>query len=441
MAENYKLLYTGPEINKLLGKANTALQKHQDISHLTSMSDVDKEILKRTVLPHLEKKGDYLYSLKYDFLDYDYALEYFYAEHPEVRPAACSAIRSGNYFGRNFDWYYDNLVSFFVRTPHSNNRLAVIGIAGNLSSLTRDAVENNRYSDDYLILPFYLLDGINEAGVFCNMNVVPLDKGTTIITEPEEEEYDRICARMLPRFVLDKFESAQAAVEYLRDHVAIYPSKSTHEMGYETHFMIGDGENTYVLEIIENKVVIIEHDKMTNFHISGVTFNQDNKVYTPADVEDGHFPSDNGITPNGSGLERYNLLVEGFSEAGTRAGMRTLMNSLFYTKSYTTSPAPADPIWHTEFVGINDLTVDSPAADFAGVEEAAGHLYENRERDIPATEPRTWQTVHSSVYDIANKRLHVLSQENTDVEYTFNLKEYYTAEEIDSLIESLQLQQ
>ena len=37
----YKLSYRGDEINKLLSKAGTALQTHQDISHLATKEEVE----------------------------------------------------------------------------------------------------------------------------------------------------------------------------------------------------------------------------------------------------------------------------------------------------------------------------------------------------------------------------------------------------------------
>lgn len=37
----YKLKYKGPEIDQLLDKAGTAIQEHQDISHLAESKDVE----------------------------------------------------------------------------------------------------------------------------------------------------------------------------------------------------------------------------------------------------------------------------------------------------------------------------------------------------------------------------------------------------------------
>lgn len=62
---------------------------------------------------------------------------------------------------------------------------------------------------------------------------------------------------------------------------------------------------------------------MTNFHLSGVVPNPEGDrkligyVYTPQTASSAHSPSrDNGITPMGAGLERYNTLAAKLPLAG-----------------------------------------------------------------------------------------------------------------------------
>lgn len=437
MPQDYKLPYSGTVFHLLLEKATTALQRHQDISHLASKDLLEREFIKRTVLPSLERVGEYLYAIDYDYLDYDFAKQFFLSKSPSFRPAGCSSVRNGNYYGRNLDWFYDNGVDFLVRTPSRNGKLAVMGIAGGLPELSKEVVAFGKYADAYRILPFYLQDGINEAGVFCNINVIPLDKGLTTLAVPSEAEKARICSLMLPRYILDTFSTADEAVEYLQKHVAIYVPRSLQEMGYEAHYMIGDATKTYVVELVDNQVVAHIHSRMTNFFIDGVTFNADGTVYTPADVDDGHKASDNGITEHGSGLERYNLIVENYAGANTKAGMRNLMNQLLYSRAYQGHPDAPENLWHTEFVGLRGLTVDSPAEDFAEIEEVTGELYASRDRNLPVDVERTWHTTHSSVYDLDTKKLYLVSQEDTEHEYVFGFKKYYSASEIDDLLAAL----
>lgn len=367
--------------------------------------------------PH--RQSSFLYSIDYRSLDYSFAKSWFEHHNPRITPGACSAARCGNFFGSNHDWYYGNGVEFCVRTPNKEGRYASIGVAGSVTGLDRKAVESGSAKGSlYRILPFYTLNGINEHHVFAKTNVVPNDKGTTTVTIPAVSEEDSICTVMLVRYILDNFSDATTAVEYIRDHVALWLPDSLKAMGYETHWIIGDLDKTYVLEIIDNNVVILEHSMMTNFFIDGVTFNEDGTVWTPADVPF-HYPSDNGVTDFGSGLERYNYMVEHLSGADSKAGMQALMRDLFYTKTYLSAPVVAEPFWHTEYVG--ELTVDSPASDFEDVENRYAEYFRLRDRDTPATEVRTWQTCHSTVYDIENCILHVVSQEDPATETMIKL--------------------
>lgn len=75
----------------------------------------------------------------------------------------------------------------------------------------------------YKLVPFQLVDGINDAGLVINMNVVPrqdldnehypdveLDRNTNKYIYPiggQQDEKVRISIMMLPRFVLDTFSS------------------------------------------------------------------------------------------------------------------------------------------------------------------------------------------------------------------------------------------
>lgn len=372
----------------------------------------------------LKEIAKYLYEIEYDTIDYKYAEEYFLTKNPDFRPAACSSVRNGDFYGRNLDWFYDNSVDFVVRVQAYAGRYASMGVAGTVPGLDQKLVNDREYSELYKILPFFMLDGINDQGVFINTNVVPNDKGANRLVKPLIEEKDRLCVTMVPRYVLDHFDSALGAIEYLRDYVAIYMTNRLEAIGYECHYMIGDKASgkTYVVEFVNNQLVYYECDQMTNFYVDGVNFLEDGKVYTPADIivseegERSNLPSSLGITRHGSGLERWNLIIENYASANTKAGMRALMNDLMYTKSYEGAPVVSDPYWFSEFVGGN-LTVDNIPAEFAAIVARAAEEYARRDRDIPEDQPRTWQTIHSCVYDLSNKNLYVVSQEATYPNY------------------------
>lgn len=365
-----------------------------------------------------KKMEEFLYEMEYDELDYDYAKEYF-DTHSFVMVSGCTAVKQGNFIGRNLDWTYGNAVEFLVRTPKTDKYFKTIGVSGQISELTNEFMESGEDSEMFKLVPFYLTDGINEAGLFCEINVVPNQKGNTTGTIPDVQKLDSVCSLMLVRYVLDRFSEAQFAAEYIRDYVSVFVPGQLRAMGYEVHFMIADATNTYCLEFVNNKTIIKDINQLpfiTNFFIDGVIFNPDHTVCTPIEAASGHKATiENLITSYGSGLERHNLIVN-YLENNTINSvqdMRKLMNKLMYTNAYK----EIDPLWYTEFVG-GELTVDSIPDDFAEALAKVREDFENRKRDGG---PKTWQTNHSSVYDLENLTLQLVVQEHLDSKYELSL--------------------
>lgn len=360
--------------------------------------------------------ADYLYEKSYDALDYGYAKNYFESRSPYIPVGACSSVRNGNWYGRNYDWNYNEDVEFVVRTKAEGDRHATIGIASGVNGLSKEAIRNGADADLYRILPFYLLDGINDAGLFCNMNVVSADQGRSEYILAQDGEEDRICTLMLVRYILDNFTSALEALNYIQDHVSLFNPPSLMDMDYELHFMVGDASGaTYILEIYDGEVVFLPGEAMTNFYIYGVQFNTGGTVYTPADAPTHTAHYENHVNLYGSGLERFNIIA-GNQTSGSKSGMRSLMNSLLFTNAYKDA---TDPFWYSEFVGPATYDVDTPITDSAvtRVVAIAKENYINRDR----RNPNTWHTAHSCVYDIAGKRIFIVSQEDTAHEYTARL--------------------
>lgn len=366
----------------------------------------------------IRKIKDFVYEAIYSDIDYEAACEYF-ANFAE-QPGACSAVRNGKYYGRNLDWIYNNQASFVVRVPRIGDRLASIAICGGFDELTENFVRSGNPHKMYKMLPFHAYDGINEAGLVCNMNVVPLDKGNNR-SVPRYELRESVSATMLVRYILDRFASAQEAAEHIKNYVEVYFPEQLHEMGYELHFLIADETDTICLEFVNNEAVLInieDHPYLTNFYQEGVTFFPDYTVLTPETQQERvTAESFNHITAHGSGLERHNLIAKNYTSANTKEGMRALMNLLRYTRAYASSDDPANPAWLTEYVG-KQHSVSTPAEDYANVVAEYAEVFEKRNRD----DQRTWQTVHSAVYNIAKRTMNVIFQEDGE-EIEFALDE------------------
>lgn len=403
----YRSRYSGQEIDERLGRTDR----------------MNPTRTFRSIEPFLYE-ADY-----FGALDYGYAKKYFDSVRP--LPYGCSSVRKGRWYGRNFDWHYDNGCTVVMRTDAMSDRHAVLGVCGGLEEFDRKVIESVGYDDLYRIMPFYLKDGVNDAGVFCNTNVVTADNGVNYATTPLIEKRHEISTRMIPRFVLDNFSSALEAIEYIRDYVSLYTTKEFVGYNYEIHFMVGDADATYVVEIVGGQLRYSEHSIMTNFYVDGVTFLPDGKVYTPADVEYGNLPSSLGILPNGCGLERHNALCDAYDGIDSVEAMREAMNGIMYTNAY--DPAMQ---WCSEFVDASmGFTVDTPSSAFEPIFVIAVQKLAERGREDQ--EPKTWQTTHSSVYDLTAKTLNIVVQENTDCEHVFRFKEWYDAGEVDAIVGNL----
>lgn len=360
----------------------------------------------------IERLGSYKYVTYYHVLDYKYAYEYFESTKDTFKPCGCSSVRNGNYYGRSFDWYYSHDAEFVVSVPRIANRFASVGISPGFHELSDEFVKSGKYNDYYRLLPFNIVDGINEHGLVCNTNVVPTDYGRSSVV-PMKESKITINGMMLPRYILDHFKTAKEAAEFIKDHATVYFSQDIHEHNYELHLMIADPAETYVVEFVGKRTIIKKHNKMTNFYIDKVRFNEDGTVYTPGTQDYEHDAiTTNNITKNGSGLERYNLIVNNYSSANTAEGMRELLNQLTYTRAYKSSHNPSNPYWYTEFVGVDDLNVASEPDEYTYVVDTADSFYRKRERG----DGRTWQSVHQTVFDIAARTMSVRFQESEQIE-------------------------
>lgn len=414
----FKQYNEAPVIENLTGEEKVYINDGNSFKQ-ASIKDIVAQGSKKNDYLTIKKIKDYLFETYYGVIDYGNAYAYFASQADPIDMGACSAARNGNWYGRNLDWTYDENAEFIVHTPHVAGRYASLAVAGGIPGLTNDVVTSEEYNALYKIVPFRLYDGINEHGVIINMNVVPTDNGTNVSIPTEQEEVT-ISAQMLVRYVLDYFKTASEAVDYIQKHMKIYFSNSLHDHNYELHFMVADEEKTYLIEFAENAAIVVDMSDdansniagkayMTNFYLNDITLNDDGTVYTPGtQTADYNAKDTNGITDCGAGLERYNYIVDTYDSANTKDGMRAMMNGLKYTRTYSTAPDAAEPAWLTEYVGVLGLTVISDPEDFDAVVQYAGGMFNDRTR----TDGLTWQTVHSAVYDIENRALNIVVQED-----------------------------
>lgn len=366
-------------------------------------------------LPIFEKVNDWLYTVNYDSYDYEQAEDYLSKYHPYPISFGCSEIRVDDIVGRNFDWYYGNEVQIVVNTKAVNGRHSTIGIAH--SKLTKEQIENNNnWNEYYDILPFLINDCINDKKVYCGINVTPLgDKGRTIGTNPDAEK--SLIQLMIPRFIGDYADTAKDAINLL-ENTNIYASFG--EMDLECHVLICDKTNSYIVEFVNNEIVVMsntdnEYDPipndmviMTNFYLDG--WNGNIKAVfmgdTKAEVEA------TGLTLHADGLERYNIPADGYDDITDTDDMATLMENVKYTLSYNENQ---NPFWYSEFLGGN-YTIYNTQEELSDIKAKVIEEFKHRERDN-----KTWYTSHTSIYDIDKQQLNVYVNEDYLNKYQFKL--------------------
>lgn len=334
--------------------------------------------------------SDYLFEMTYTDYEPSGFLEFLNSIDQIAFGGACSVVRNGDFVGRNLDYYYCEMAETVIHVPAAPGRYASVGVASCLTDFTPEFIEKNPDSHFFDVIPYAVVDGVNEKGVYCSVNLVSFDCGATTGTNPGA---DTLCATMVVRFVLDHAASAREACEML-SHKNIVQSRLLQEM----HYFIADENESYVVEIIHNKLVFAPapDNILTNFHV--LSTEQPSYDF---------------------GFERYDLLKEHYAETATKEGMCQMMEQVKCSKMYDTS---ITPFWYSEYYGNvykgTKIGINTPHDFYWDFIKDASERYKHRKRDILQF---IWHTTHTSVYDIHNRTLRVYSQEDYEHFFEFSL--------------------
>lgn len=338
------------------------------------------------------KIADYLWEVTVD--NYCDSIPNFLIDRVGVE-FNCSSVRNGNYYGRNLDFFISETAEVIVHTPAREGRHASVGIAS-VNQRTDADFEKGLTPEDFYILPWGMYDGINDAGLFCNINVTPYaDGGDNPGTNPGMPD---IYNPFLIRALLDNCGSVDEAVDFINGHNVIGKEMG----GFNLHFMIGDPEKTVVVEFINNEAVVKEQNIMTNFYVNLLP----------------------EFTPAADGIERYNILLENYAEGGeSMEGMRNLLKRVRFSQAYDPE---MKPFWKSEFAIEGYTTSDAPVelvlAD-PSVQKSLADFKHYKETGEYEPEMKLWYTEHNSTYDIQNRKLWVTVHEDYDNYYEFTLEQ------------------
>lgn len=341
----------------------------------------------------LTKVADYLYEITVD--DYCDTIPNCLVSLVG-KDFGCSAVRNGNFYGRNLDFFVSEIAEIVVHTTAKEGRHASVGV-GRLNQCTGEELEAGISPEQMNILPWGMFDGINDAGLFCNVNVTPAeDAGAPNIgTNPGKPE---LSSAFMVRALLDNCATVDEAIQFINDHNIT----SKEVGGWYFHFMIGDPEKTVVLELIDNKAVIKEQNIMTNFYVNLLP----------------------DLTPHADGIERYNILKENYAEGGeSMEGMWNLLKRVRFSQAYDPE---TKPFWKSEFYEGLPYTIDTPLETILAdsvVQLNILNFKSYRETGKYTPEMGLWYTEHNSTYDIKARKLWVTVHELYDNKYEFELAE------------------
>lgn len=310
---------------------------------------------------------------------------------------SCSVVRNGNFVGRNFDYFYNNVPDFIVRMNAKEGRYASIGVAQTSLFKEADLLSGN-YNKEYMkLIPNVMMDGINEKGVFVCNNVVANEFDRNQGTDPTKEN---LGVWFVARKILDKAATADEAVEIMRSYNIVGDLFGIENL----HFMICDSLKTYVAEIVGSQLIIKEktddNQIMTNFLCNIDTMHD-----------------------HPSGIERYNILKANYEMGSTFKGMQDLLFKARFSQSFNPN---MDPIWVSDAGTFTYEQMQNPdvIADYKSYLE--NELYPEFTYDFNNNirnddkETAWWITVHNSTYDIQNRSFKIFVQE--DYEHCFEFK-------------------
>ena len=351
------------------------------------------------------KLGPYFYEVNCDGYVAEPLLRHMETLAPKLPRGGCSGFRDGNFHGRNMDWTVDTVNYYLVRVPEKAERFASIGIAMEFFAGKSD------------FLPWTMMDGINSQGGVVQVNVVPTgDRGLTASTKPGAP---RMAGFMLVRYLLDRARSAEHAVELVKALDLFGNGKN------EMHWMVSDAKETFVIEVVNNRIQVAKHPIMTNFYLT----------------ESPYVKKEGVFTKGSAGIERYERLKRHVGKIDSAADMLAAMKEEWYSQAY----APGRELeWWSEF---NEIEWSDPdtgkkwrfSYDDGGKDDPESEAFAARMKYMKETQAKFaamreaektdgrqdtgyWQSVESGCYDIENRTLSIYMQEREPL-FVFRLRE------------------
>ncbi len=408
----------------------------------------------------IKKVTEYLYETTLDY-DFEYSKSIELDKKYGPLKAACSAISIGNQRGRNLDWIYGDGAEFVVRTPKTDKRHASIGVAP-LTSLPNENVDDGQYHPEWELLPYQTLDGINDAGICINLNVVNYQELGKWQMKTESTDDDML-ETVGPRMILDNCAS-------LADIISLYDKYDWISMGTadETHIMVSGPRSaedssytTVVFEFVPftedgktfrklccispdpKDIAIVGGDASRFYHSKADPFIMTNFNLWQFEADKDRKGRLLSATEHPMGFERYETLeavartaigIAGGKEKLTDLQMKDIVRSVYYSTNYDLY---SNNFWYTEDVNtmpdkkaLINITAEqrNPCGDFGKLIKGKDNKFVNackagvaawakRDRKAPGD---LWETLHTVIYNYADRSFQINVHEGT-IYYEYKL--------------------
>lgn len=365
----------------------------------------------------------------YDFEKGNHYYMERYEKAAEALSGGCSSWRNGNFHGRNLDWFMADYGCLIVQMPKGNGvRHASVGLINGSTSVTKAFLKGETLTaEQKATMPCATVDGINDAGVACNINIVPYAPGDKFVGK--EGDLSAVC---VVRFVLDNADNVDDAIAKLRtrkvrqDLVAV--------AGDETHYMISDARKTAVVEYVDGEMHVSYYQQTAggcysdkgNPAIMTNLYNYALEAYglgTPEFYDHHPYPM---------GLERWNTIKDQYASAANDVESNLKIGqSVWYFKNFmadkvlwysenaiATCYGKTDTGWWYKAGGERHEAADCPSAQkgfWDGFMPAYWQSYEDSYGKM--TDPHVegndfWETSHTVVYNLQEKKGYLIPFEN-----------------------------
>lgn len=292
------------------------------------------------------------------------------------------------------------------------------------------------------VLPGFIADGMNEKGVAVNINVVPRtsDLPRTTGTHPDDPNFKNLVMKLAPKVVLDYASTAAEGVSVLAHRNIIMPQ--TESFHFEIHMMISDANNTYIVEFLNNQMIVISTESeladttihelvtdglivtkvtdlhaMTNYHVS-IDSTGDFKQYSYDGTE---------YSKYAVGVGRYNTIKRMVEEG---KAVEEIMQAIKYTHLYT------DPL-DSNFAFIDEIGDEAFGITYPMTQQwqedtelgrmireqfgAARTVYQESTDKERRDNGTYWQTRHTCIFDLEQSNMKLYTQENYDKSLSVSL--------------------